>query len=647
MKASDDSLERLLLDHAEQMILLVEPESLSIVFANRVAEQDLGYADGDLLQKSILDVESSLQDVFFWEEVRGGQFSNVDAQEGLYMCADGSMRTVTKSIRLVEWGSRRWLLVQAREMHDELRIEDDLAHTTSQLRATLESTGNGILVIDWQGRVSSMNRLFSAMWALPEDLLLRQNDDAIISCIVDQVENPESFRQRLREIVDSHETEDELRLRDGRVFECRSLPQYLEERIIGRVFGFHDISERIRIEQDLIAAREKAESANQAKAAFLAMMSHEIRTPMNGVMGLSTLLLDTELSGEQRRYLEIIRSSSESLLTIINDILDFSKVEAQKLELEKIDFNLRKLLQDIADLYGLRAAENSLEFIWQLDPSTPVLLRGDPGRIRQILTNLIGNALKFTRSGSIALRVGWRPEQNDQIMLLIEVQDTGIGIAAESLDKVFAPFVQADSSTTRNYGGTGLGLTITKQLVDLMGGQIAVTSQECKGTTFSLSIAVERQAAAPGGHVPLAAPSRRDDHGRFRLLVVEDNAVNMMVIQGVLGKLGYTRVDKAGDGLEAIEAVAAARYDLILMDCQMPRMDGYDASRRLREQGLSLPIVAMTAHAMSGDREKCLAAGMNDYLTKPIVIGDLADCLDGWLGGLASQPASSSGATGD
>ena len=636
---SPPGLERVLLDHAEQMMLLVEPLNLQIVLANRVAQQMLGYSEEELLSRTILDVESALQDVFFWEEVRSGQCAQVEAQEGLYLCADGSMRTVEKSVRVVDFSGQRYLLVQAREAHDAARIEDDLANTTSQLRATLESTGNGILVIDWQGRLASMNRLFGSMWRLPEEVLLRQEDAAIIDYIVGQVEDGASFRARLQEIVDSHASEDEWRLIDGRVFECRSLPQYLEERIIGRVFGFSDISERIRIEQDLVAAREKAEAANQAKAAFLAMMSHEIRTPMNGIVGMTTLLLDSTLDDEQRRQLEIIRSSANSLLRIINDILDFSKVEANKLELEVIDFDLRAMLEELAELFGMSAAERSLEFQWGLATDVPHKLRGDPVRLRQVLINLVGNALKFTTAGRVSLHVRRRPDRDGRVVLAVDVSDSGIGIAQEHLDKVFAAFEQADSSTTRNFGGTGLGLTIARQLVELMGGHISVRSEAGRGATFSFEVVLQRAAEVPLESVPLgAALPLSGDLGALRLLVVEDNPVNMLVAVGLLGKLGFCCIDKATDGQAAVEKVFAGQYDLILMDCQMPKLDGYEATQRLRAAGVTTPVVAMTAHAMSGDREKCLAAGMNEYVSKPIVLSELAACL-GRLPAIARQAA--------
>lgn len=629
-----NALERLMLDHTEQMILLVEPQSLRIVFANQPAVQALGYAETELLEKAILDVECALSDVFYWEDVRSGVFADASSQEALYLCADGSMKSACKSVRVIEQDSQRWLLIQARETRAELRVEADLAEASSQLRATLESTGNGILVINWQGRIASMNRLLSTMWQIPEDLLLAQDDQAILGFLGAQVEGDGLCRQ-LREIVETEEILDVHTLTDGRVFECRSLPQYLDERISGRVFSFTDITERIRAEHDLIAAREKAEAANRAKAGFLAMMSHEIRTPMNGVLGMAALLQGTPLDAEQARYLDIIRSSSEALLSIIDEILDFSKIEAKKLSLDLIDYNLPKLLTDIADLSALRAAEKDLSFVWTLDDAVPSMLRGDPGRLRQILTNLIGNALKFTPAGTISLRVGLAGEPAQApaaVALRFEVEDTGVGIPEQNLDKIFAPFEQGDSSTTRKYGGTGLGLAISRQLVELMGGEIAVSSREGAGAVFSFTLAqmsalVTSSVAPANARSPKLAVTRSD----ARLLVVEDNAVNMMVMQGVLGRLGYRQIDKARDGLEAVAKVAATTYDLILMDCQMPNLDGYDATRRLREQGLRTPIIALTAHAMSGDREKCLAAGMDDYLSKPVAIDALAAALARWL----------------
>ncbi|SDG60453.1 PAS domain-containing hybrid sensor histidine kinase/response regulator [Propionivibrio dicarboxylicus] len=768
--------EALLLDHLGQMIFLVEPESLRIDYANRVVERMLGYSGEQLRAMTILDVECSLQDVFYWEEIRNGQLSAIEAQEGVYLCGDGSMWPATKTVQVIEMEGQCRLLVQASPTSGVATAAENLAYTMSQLRATLESTGNGILVLDWQGKVASMNRQFSGMWSIPEGLLLRQDDQAILDFVADQLVDAEVWQQRMRIVVDENETKDLLHLKSGSVFECKSLPQYLDERIIGRVFAFNDLTERIRIEDDLIAARQRAEMANQAKAAFLAMMSHEIRTPMNGVMGMTTLLFDTPLNDEQRRYLDIIRSSSESLLSVINDVLDFSKIEAHKLALEAIDFSLPSLLEDFSDLMALRAAEKGIEYAWVMDRAVPERVCGDPGRVRQILTNLVGNAIKFTEVGTISVRVSRLPDRDDEIVLQIEVSDSGIGIAEEDLPKIFAPFEQADSSTTRRYGGTGLGLTITRQLIGLMGGDISVASRLGDGTSFVFSLALRRAADRPasaegvlstaaddvsmarvlvvddfevsrqglverlwrcgyaadavgnaeaallalrhardssrpyralivdqslpgnegeslGRQVAVAEEYRgivlvlcvaagfRGDAQRIhdagfaayvhkparkavlqeclqrlthsfpaeaptqtqpvvsgalpnrscRLLVVEDNAINMVVVKGLLGKLGFSQIDKARDGVEAVDAAQEVSYDLIFMDCQMPHMDGYEATRRLRELGVGTPIVAMTAHALSGEREKCLEAGMDDYLSKPLSLDQLKECLARWL----------------
>ena len=400
------NLERLILDQAEQMIFLVRPENLRIAMVNRNVCRTLGFSEEALLSKTILDVECGLQDVFYWEDVRNGHYANIESQEGLYLAADGSMRTTSKSVRMIDDGEERFLLIQAREIREKDNlIEENLAQATSQLRATLESTGNGILVIDWQNRIVNMNRRLSTMWGIPEDLLLDQDDAGILNYMIDRAEDNDCCRRRLAEIIDARESDEILKLRDGRVLQCKSLPQYLDEHIVGRVFSFNDITERVRIEQDLIAARERAETANLAKADFLAMMSHEIRTPMNGIIGMATLLQDTSLDDEQKQYLKIIRSSSTSLLSIINDVLDFSKIEAHKLAIDVTDFDLLTLLEEFTELYRLRAESKGLEFAWSVGEDVPVMLRGDPVRLRQILTNLVSNAIKFTAAGKVSLRL--------------------------------------------------------------------------------------------------------------------------------------------------------------------------------------------------------------------------------------------------
>jgi len=410
-----------------------------------------------------------------------------------------------------------------------------------------------------------------------------------------------------------------------------------------------------RLSQKHASAKQAAEDANRTKSEFLANMSHEIRTPMNGVLGMTELLLDTKLTDLQQRYAQNVHTSGQALLHIINDILDFSKIEAGKMELDVVDFDVRRTSGEVAELMESRAGAKGLTLTCRVQDDVPAAVRGDQGRLRQVLFNLVGNAVKFTERGEVAITVA-RARGGEtcakSCVLHFTVRDSGIGISTEAQGRLFRAFSQADGSTSRRFGGTGLGLVISKKLIELMGGEIEIESAPGAGSTFSFSVklalgengdTLPAPASARGVRVPDAA-AKREAAGPRRVLLVEDNRVNQEVGKAMLRALGF-ETDVMPDGRAGLEAALGRRYDIVLMDCQMPEMDGYQATAAIRARegelaaqgrdGASAPprmtIIALTANAMKGDRERCIEAGMDDYLAKPFRKDQLEQVLARWV----------------
>jgi PAS domain S-box-containing protein len=389
-----------------------------------------------------------------------------------------------------------------------------------------------------------------------------------------------------------------------------------------------DITEAKETQLELERSRIEAEAATRAKSAFLANMSHEIRTPMNSIIGMTNLVLDSELSSEQRQHLETVKRSSEALLALLDDILDLSKIEAQKLLIEQVEFRLRETVQDVVRMLAFRTNPAVLKLSTDIHSETPNNLIGDPNRLRQILVNLIGNAIKFTSKGSVTVRVRVKTLSADTVVLNCFVSDTGIGIPLEKQKVIFDAFAQADASITRKYGGTGLGLSICNQLIQLMGGEISVESEPKKGTTFSFTLPF---GIAPPKD-PISEPAklqRRPAHIKpipLKVLVVEDNTVNQKLARLLLQKLGH-RSTVVSNGRAAVRALERRRFDLVLMDIQMPTMGGLQTTEAIRasekQTGEHIPIIAMTAHAMSSNRQNALNAGMDDFISKPIDVEQL------------------------
>lgn len=771
----------------------------TITYANDLFSQISGYSRDELLGQNHRILNSGYHDIEFFKQMYQ-TIANGQVWHGEIKNKAKTGRIYWVDTTIVPFMGERNKPVSYIAIRTDITsrklIEEKNSKALSLIEATLETTDNGILVIDQDGAVIQYNSRFVDIWQVPEDVLQHGDHQGLLQVMAQQLENPESFisAASAHQDITGYQSRDSMRFADQRVVERTTLPMVVEGNQIGLVWNFRDITERKRYEQALLEARDEAELAASAKGDFLASMSHEIRTPMNGVLGMLGLLLNTDLNQEQRHRATIAKSSAQSLLTLINDILDFTKVDAGKLELELLDFNLRSLLDEFVESMAHQAQSKGLELVLDESEVDLMMVKGDPSRLRQVLTNLVGNAIKFTPHGEVVIRARLHEVSPGKLSFKCSVSDTGIGIPAEKVTYLFDPFTQVDASTTRQFGGTGLGLAIVQKLCHLMGGSVKALSEAGVGSSFEFEVffetsentqavmpdvdmgklkllivddnatnlevlkaqlehwgasVVEAESAAQGLEIceqqiqssddffdialldmqmpemdgaelgkAIRADHRYDamrlvmmtsmgdnsetayfaeigfsayfpkpatttdlfdaltvvaDGGEAlqnahplvthdylktlvrdkpkphlvdepwpdgcRILLVEDNQVNQQVAAGILKNLGL-QVDIAANGFEALVSLQAASQDkpfsVVLMDCQMPEMDGYEATRAIRdgragESMREIPIVAMTANAMRGDREKCLNAGMDDYLSKPVSPEQLLSKLQEWI----------------
>jgi signal transduction histidine kinase/DNA-binding response OmpR family regulator len=547
---------------------------------------------------------------------------------------------------------------------DRIGMLKDLQRTNLLLHAQKEAVIDGILAVDEQGRIVSFNRRFCEMWNIPHNLFmgdgleLEFHNGSPLGTFFIKSDLPEVLISLIETTYDDPDVVRHGEIIYGdRVFDYYTSPVSSEQnKFFGLIWCFRDITAKkqadllqMQLMEDLRKAKDEAEEAVRTKAAFLAMMSHEIRTPINGVIGMTQLLAGTDLNNEQNKFVRTIQVSGEMLLSVINDILDFSKIESGKLELESVALDVRALVRDIYDVQLSKAKEKSLKFEVSMHNYVPPFIVGDVTRLRQILLNLVSNALKFTDTGSV--RIGVRlacdqvPNPDQPFQLLFSVTDTGIGITDEQRQRLFQPFSQATATTARKYGGTGLGLVICKNLVEAMGGKIQVESRTNQGSTFSFTITTQIAKERPSYTLQdamnksISTGSRLGDRVPLKILIAEDNLINQELAMAMLIKMGY-QPDVVDNGLAVLEALQVNRYDLLLLDVQMPEMDGLETASHLVNHwhdlhtGYERPtIIAMTASAMQGDREMCLRAGMDDYISKPIMMDSLQRTIEKWAVG--------------
>jgi PAS domain S-box-containing protein len=638
-----------LLQLAHDAIIVRDPAG-TITFWNRGAIRLYGWPAAEAIGRVIDDL---LRTVF---PISREDTDACLAQEGvwtgelIHTTREGG-RLIVESRQALRWdeqGRPAAILEVNRDITARRHAEEALREAEVLARSTLDGLSAAVAILDHDGTILTVNRAWRTRAAANGPVTIAVLEGANYLHVCEAATGPGSaeaaaFAAGIRTVLAGKRVEFELEypcpMPNEQCWFLGRVTRFPGEGPTRVVVAHEDITARKQVELALQQVNADLSRASQAKSEFLAAMSHEIRTPMNGVIGLTSLLLGTPLGPTQREYVAALQTSGEALLTLINDILDFSKIEAGQLTLEHQPLDLRQLVQEVAAVFTAQVRAQGLQLSVGVDPGVPAVLMGDPMRLRQVLTNLVGNAVKFTAQGAVEVRVDMIEQRGAGALVWIAVHDTGIGIAPEVQDALFKPFVQADASTTRRYGGTGLGLAIAKHLVDLMDGEIGVESVVGQGSTvwLTLCLAAARERRVSRAPRPVAAAQGRAAPRGGHVLVAEDNAINQLVAVRLLESLGCA-VQAVENGRQAVAALRQRPFDLVLMDCHMPELDGFAATAAIRRAeaqgapGRRTPIVALTADALVGDAAKCRAAGMDDYLAKPVTLERLAAVVERWIG---------------